>query len=139
MSSASLFARLERAADPVGAGRAVYRGEDLETVVLAHLHRMLNTRSNSSLSAPDYGMLELSDLVLDFPNAKGLVQRVLKNTIGKYEPRLKNVQVRTVEGEELDPMFVHFEVTAQLVHPDGQRQAVRFTTTVDDSSNVQLG
>ena len=33
-------------------------------------------------------------------------------------------------------MFVYYEITAQLVHPDGDRQAIRFSTSIDESSNV---
>ncbi|MFP6683842.1 MAG: type VI secretion system baseplate subunit TssE [Polyangiaceae bacterium] len=136
MSGASLLTRLEIAADPSASGRSVYRGEDLESVVIRHLKRMLNTRAGSSLTAPDYGIIELSELIHDFPNATGIMQRSIKNTISKHEPRLRNIQVRSVESEVSDPMNVHFEITGQLVYPDGERQAVRFNTSVDESSNV---
>jgi type VI secretion system protein len=140
MSDASLLKRLERNADPTLSGRSVYRGADLETAVVEHLQKMLNTRAGAALSAPDYGMIEVSDLVHDFPDALGIVQRAIKNAITKYEPRLKNVQVRLVTPEEDDnQLFIFFEVTAQLVHPNGERQPVRFSTSIDDSTNVQIG
>ena len=45
-----------------------------------------------------------------------------------------------VEADEArDQMVITFEVTAQLVFPNGEREAVRFSTSVDPSSNVQLG
>lgn len=140
MGGASLFKRLERGADPTSTGRSVYRGDDLEAAVLSHLQRMLNTRQGSSLTAPDYGIIELSELLHDFPNATGLMQRCIKNTILKYEPRLKNVQVRAVDGDEdQSQIFVYFEITAQLIYPDGERQPIRFSTSVDESSNVVIG
>lgn len=139
MSGASLFARLERNADPSASGRSVYRGEDLETVVLEHLKRLLNTRAGSAPTAPDYGVVELSELVHDFPDAPSVMQRTIKNTIAKYEPRLKNVQVRAVESEDArEAMTFLFEVTGQVVYPNGERHPVRFTTSVDPSSNVQV-
>ncbi len=140
MGGSSLFKRLERGADPTSTGRAVYRGDDLEAAVLSHLQRMLNTRQGSSLTAPDYGIVELSELLHDFPNATGLMQRCIKNTILKYEPRLKNVQVRAIDADEdQSQIFVYYEITAQLVYPDGDRQPIRFSTSVDESSNVVIG
>jgi type VI secretion system protein len=97
---------------------------------------MLNTRAGSSLTAPEYGIIELSELIHDFPNATGIMQRSIKSTIAKHEPRLRNIQVRSVESDVNDSMNVHFEITGQLVYPDGERQAVRFNTSVDESSNV---
>lgn len=139
MSGASLLQRLKRQADPTGSGRSVYRGEDLESTVVDHLQRMLNTRQGSALTVPDYGIVELSELLHDFPDATGIMQRAIKNSILKYEPRLKNVQVRTIEGELASQMMVYFEISAQLVFPDGGRQPVRFSTSVDQSSNVVIG
>lgn len=117
----------------------MYRGDDLESVVVTHLRRMLNTRQGSSLTVPDYGILELSELQHDFPDALGIMQRAIKNSIVTYEPRLKNVQVRAVPApDEVAQMNLYFEITGQLVYPDGQRQAVRFSTSIDQSSNVAV-
>lgn len=139
MSDASLLKRLEQNADPTASGRSVYRGADLETAVTEHLQKMLNTRAGATLTAPDYGMIEISEMLHEFPDALGVVQRAIKNAITKYEPRLKNVQVRLVQPEEDEnQLFVYFEVTAQLVHPNGERQPVRFSTMIDDSSNVTI-
>ncbi len=139
MSGASLFGRLERNADPNSSGRSVYRGEDLQAVVLDHLKRLLNTRAGSAPTVPDYGVAELSDLLHDFPDAAAVMQRAIKTTIAKYEPRLKNVQVRTMENEEQrEAMSFFFEITGQVIYPNGERHPVRFTTTVDPSSNVEI-
>jgi type VI secretion system protein len=140
MSGASLLSRLERGADPTSTGRRVYRGDDLEAAVLDHLQKLLNTRQGSALTVPDYGMVELSEMLHDFPDASGIMQRSIKNTIMKYEPRMKNVQVRAIESDDdQSKMYVYFEVTAQLVYPNGERQPIRFSTSVDESSNVKIG
>ncbi len=106
---------------------------------MEHLQRMLNTRQGAALTVPDYGIVELSELLHDFPDATGIMQRAIKNTVLSYEPRLKNVQVRAVTPGDANEMFVYFEITAQLVYPDGQRQGIRFSTSVDESSNVTIG
>jgi type VI secretion system protein len=138
MAGASLLDRLRRAADPTAAERVMYRSDDLESVVIDHLRRMLNTRQGSSLTVPDYGVVEISELTHDFPDALGIMQRAIKNSVLLYEPRLKNVQVRAVSPEGLNQMFVYFEITAQLIYPDGHRAPVRFNARIDDSSNVNV-
>jgi len=138
MAGASLLDRIRRGADPNYSERVMYRGDDLESVVVDHLRRMLNTRQGSSLTVPDYGIVELSELMHDFPDALGIMQRAIKNSILTYEPRLKNVQVRAITGDELNQMFVYFEITAQIVYPDGRRAPVRFSTRIDESSNVKV-
>lgn len=136
----SLLKRIERNADPLSTGRAVYRGADLESAVLEHLGKLMNTRQGAAPTAPDYGMVELSELIHDFPEAHGIMQRSIKNTILKYEPRLKNVQVRPIQGDEdQSQQVVYFEISAQLVYPNGERQPVRFSTAVDESTNVKIG
>ena len=68
------------------------------------------------------------------------MQRSIKATIAKYEPRLKNVQVRLIEPDEDDsPLLSYYEITAQLQFPNGDRQPVRFNTSIDQSSNVRIG
>jgi type VI secretion system protein len=136
--AASLLARLERAADPTSSGRSTTRDSDVEAAVSQHLNRLLNTRQGSCLTCPDYGLVEVSEVLHDFPDAIGIVQRALKNTIQQYEPRLKNVQVRHIKGEEMGEMSLSFEITAQLHLPDGRRQSLRFATAVDGSGNVQV-
>ena len=131
-------ARLERAADPTASGRSTARDSDVEASVSQHLNRLLNTRQGSCLTCPDYGLVEVSEVLHDFPDAIGIVQRALKNTIQQYEPRLKNVQVRHIKGEEMGEMTLSFEITAQLHLPDGRRQSLRFATAVDGSGNVQV-
>jgi len=131
--------RLRANADAVSAGRTRYRADDVEAEVAKHLQQMLNTRAGASLSAPEYGMVEISDMLHDFPDAMGVMQRAIKNSITKHEPRLRNVQVRLVQPDEDEQeLFVHFEISAQLVHPNGDRQPVRFSTSVDESSNVRV-
>jgi type VI secretion system protein len=139
MSAASLLRRLERAADPTSAGRQMFRGDDIESAVTNHLQQMLNTRQGSALTIPDYGIVEVSELLHDFVSTANVVQRCVKNTISKYEPRLKNVQVRSIEPEEDSMTYaMGFEITAQLVDRGGDRHAVRFVMRIDQSSSVRF-
>jgi type VI secretion system protein len=137
--AASLLSRLEHLSDPTSSERYTRRDADIETAVTEHVVRMLNTRQGSCLTCPDYGLIEVSEVLYDFPDAVGIVQRALKNSIQQYEPRLKNVQVRHVKNEYAHEMVLQFEITAQLHLPDGRRQSLRFATTVDGSGNVKMG
>jgi type VI secretion system protein len=136
--AASLLTRIAHAADPHSNERHTWRDHDLESAVLTHLANMLNTRQGSSLTCPDYGIVDLSEIVHDFPDAIGIMQRAIKNSIVTYEPRLKNVQVRHIKNEATHQMILEFEITAQLQLPDGRKQPLRFATSVDDAGNVKL-
>jgi type VI secretion system protein len=136
--TASLLSRIERAADPTFNERYTSRDSDTESAVTQHLARLLNTRQGSCLTCPDYGLIEVSEVLYDFPDAIGIMQRALKNTIQNYEPRLKNVQVRHLKNEIAGEMVLQFEITAQLHFPDGRRQSLRFATAVDGSGNVKV-
>ncbi|WP_437661662.1 type VI secretion system baseplate subunit TssE [Sorangium sp. So ce1182] len=138
MAGASLLTRITHAADPHSTERRTYRDHDLESAILTHLGHMLNTRQGSSLTCPDYGLMEVSEVLHEFPEAIGLVQRSLKNCIQAYEPRLKNVQVRHMRGDSVQSMILEFEITAQIQFPDGRRQALRLGAAVDQSGNVRM-
>ncbi len=134
----SFLDRLERAADPNWNERSTSRDADLETNVVQHIDRILNTRQGSALTCPDYGLVEVSEVLYDFPDAIGIVQRSLKNCIQTYEPRLKNVQVRPIKSDVANNMKLEFEITAQLHLSDGRKQSLRFATIVDESGNVSV-
>jgi type VI secretion system protein len=133
-----LLNRIERAADPNSNERYTSRDADVEAGIVQHIVRLLNTRQGSCLTCPDYGLIEISELLYDFPDAAGIMQRALKNTIQTYEPRLKNVQVRSIKNEIPGDTSLQFEITAQLQLPDGRRQSLRFGTSVDGSGNVKV-
>ncbi len=98
--AASLLTRLAHAADPNSLERHTWKDNDVEAAITQHLIRLLNTRQGSCLTCPDYGLVEISELLFEFPDAVGIMQRAIKNAIQSYEPRLKNVQVRHVKSEE---------------------------------------
>lgn len=137
--AASLLTRIAHAANPHSLERHTWKDQDLEQAVISHLSQMLNTRQGSSLTCPDYGLIEVSEMLHDFPDAIGIVQRAIKNSIQQYEPRLKNVQVRHIKNETMGAMLLEFEITGQIHFPDGRRSGLRFSTSVDNSGNVKVG
>lgn len=86
--------------------------------IISHLQNLLNTHQGSVLIADDYG-------IPDITNSHGegiteLTQRIentLRQTILKYEPRLKKVQVN-LQSEKDDVLSMRFKLEAVLVHDD---------------------
>jgi type VI secretion system protein len=103
--------------------------------ILGNLRALLNTREGDSPAAPDFGVLDLSDLVHNFPDATQYVQRSIRDTIAKYEPRLQNVRVRQVPSE--DPLKLVFEVSARLAN-DRRRGLVRVRTEVNAAGRIAV-
>jgi len=134
----SLLIRLQRAADPTNVERHTWKAEDTGTSVVNHLRRMLNTKTGSSSTCPDYGVPDISHLLHDMGEAIATVQRGVKQSIQQYEPRLKNVQVRPMKMEGAGQTGMLFEVTGHIMLPDGKRQALRFTTALDEKCQIQV-
>lgn len=135
----ALLKKLEGLAQPTSSWNYTTRGgSDLENDITEHLVDILNTRMGSARTIPDYGLMEVSEVIHDFPDAIAMIQRSLKACIQIYEPRLKNVQVRHVKGESLAQMVLEFEITGQFQLPDGRRQSLRVGASLDGSGNVRL-
>ena len=67
----------------------------------------------AALTVPEYGVMQLSELIHDFPEAIGIMQRAIKATLATHEPRLKNVQVRHIKEEGAPSgMALEFEISA---------------------------
>src|SRR5688572_29280072 len=110
------------------------RTEDESASVLEHLRVLLNTRQGEAPTVPDYGVPDITDLVHTLPaGIQGLV-KALRETILAYEPRLKNVNVRSISSDE--PLVLRFEITARLV--DGNR-LVKVQTRVRPGGKVEVG
>ncbi|MBZ0116351.1 MAG: type VI secretion system baseplate subunit TssE [Sandaracinaceae bacterium] len=110
------------------------RRQDVVSSVVAHLNAMLNTRAGESVTVPDYGLMDFQDVVHTMPEAIGTIQQCIRATILKYEPRLKNVSVRFVPGE--DPLILRFEVVARL--SDARRSVVRLQTAMVPGGRINV-
>lgn len=135
--SHSLLQRVRRAADPTSSERATFRADDLETAIVDHIERLLSTRQGGSLTAPDYGVPELTELSSNFVDALAIAQRALKSSLTTYEPRIKNVQVRGTKFD-LTEMQFEFEVTGTIQYADGRRTALRVTLGIDPNAKIRV-
>lgn len=85
---------------------------DVPSSVIAHLRALLNTRRGESVTAPDFGVPDLTDVVLSMPEGGRAIERSLRDVIERYEPRLTHVRVRQVQSPQ--PLQLRFQVRARL-------------------------
>jgi type VI secretion system protein len=97
---------------------------------------MLNTRQGNAPVAPAYGIPDLVDMVHSFPDSIRLMEKAIRTTIEKHEPRLENVRVRH-SGSEEDIFSLHFEITGVLAEADS-KNSIWFETTVDSNGEVKV-
>lgn len=103
--------------------------------ILENLRAILNTRVGDSMSASGFGIIDIADLVHNFPNAAQMMEKSIRATVGEYEPRLKQVRVRLVPSD--DPLTLVFEIAARLAG-DRHQGMVRVRTEVSSSGHVKV-
>ncbi|MFN0062481.1 MAG: type VI secretion system baseplate subunit TssE [Myxococcaceae bacterium] len=124
-----LLARIGWGADSAAPSRDV--GES----VAAHLRVLLNARQGDALTAPDLGLIDFTELVHGFPFSIGRLQQSIRETLLRYEPRLKQVTVRHVSSD--DPLLLRFEIVAQLAVA-GSQGPLRFHTEVKPGGKIEI-
>jgi type VI secretion system protein len=103
--------------------------------ILENLRAILNTRVGDSQAASEFGIIDLADLVHNFPNAAQIMEKSIRATVAEYEPRLKQVRVRLVPSD--DPLTLVFEIAARL-SGDKHQGMVRVRTEVNSSGRVHV-
>lgn len=104
--------------------------------VLRHLQNMLNMRVGHALAQPDYGMPDGSEFIHSVPEAVDEVRRLLKNSIEKFEPRLRHVRLK-FSPEENDQLRLRFEAMAELV-TERDKASLWFETKIDSRGHVDI-
>jgi type VI secretion system protein len=117
-------------------------GRRLETVsreehalmsVVTHLNHLLSTRRGALLHMPDYGLPSISEIYRDMPDSVVDLQRAIKTTVERFEPRLKRVHVTYKETDRLNMRLV-FLLAGEL--QNGQR--VEFQTVFSSHELVNV-
>ena len=104
--------------------------------VLSHLQKVLNTRQGSAQIAEDFGMPDLTDYLRGYPASLREVEKSLRQTITKYEPRLKSLRVRFVPQDE-DPLALNFQISARLA-TGGTEEPVSFESQVGSDGKINI-
>ena len=110
--------------------------QQLADSILRHLQRMLNTRQGHVLIQPEYGMPDVTDIIHTMPTSVTEIRRAIRNSIEKFEPRLRNVEVNFVPAEE-GSLELKFEVTAELV-TEKEEASVWFQTSIDSAGHMEV-
>ena len=101
--------------------------------IMDHLNRMFNTRCGTLSHMSDYGLPDVSDVYRRLPEGLDELQAAIKQTVERYEPRLKKVKV-VQRGDETLANRLVFVVSAELAE-GGQ---VRFQTTFTSLGNSTI-
>ena len=129
---------LERLRDPEPeSSRSIHQNTSrMSESVMANLRHLLNTRQGFSVTAPDYGIPDLVDVLHNFPDAINGMRKAIKASIEKYEPRLRRVNVKYIESPG-DIQALRYEITAELVTED-EKASIFIQTRIDRSGEVQV-
>ncbi|WP_435952678.1 type VI secretion system baseplate subunit TssE [Dryocola sp. BD626] len=80
--------------------------------VLDNMQRVLNARQGSLSHLPDYGLPDMSKILQGMPGTAHQLLTTLSETLLKYEPRLKSIQV--VLLPQTNPGHLEYAIDAEL-------------------------
>lgn len=129
---------LERLADPrIDRPLTITENtQQLADSILRHLQKMLNTRQGHVLTQPEYGIPDVTEFIQTLPDMVNEVRSAIRNSIEKFEPRLRNVEVAFVPSEGAG-LSLRFEITAELV-TEKEDASVWFETSVSPSGHIDV-
>jgi type VI secretion system protein len=102
--------------------------------IMDHLNRLFNTREGSLVHLKDYGLPDISEIYRKMPHGIEELQKAIKRTVEKYEPRLTKVKVTPRETDAQDFRLV-FILSGELAEGGG---LVRFQTTFTSMGNSSI-
>ena len=104
--------------------------------IMWHIQKVLNTRQGGVQIAEDYGLPDFNDVMHSQSGAPREIEKSIRQTIQKYEPRLKSVRVKYVPLEE-NLLSLNFEIHARLTLDDKDHSVV-FESQVGDDGRITL-
>lgn len=104
--------------------------------ILHHLQRLLNARRGTAAAQMDYGIPDPYEVLHGHADAIGQMAKAIKATVEKFEPRLKDVQVRHVANAD-DVLTLRFQIVGQLASSK-ERAPVVFETHVGHTGRIQI-
>lgn len=132
MPGHTLLTRIRR--PELATARRYVSDAEIRDSILENLRGICSTRNGSTPACPEYGLVDVSELIHNFPDAIAMMARSIRNSITRYEPRLTNVVLKHVPSETGD-LTLRYEIVAQVVGSDG-RSKVRFETHIDPSRKI---
>lgn len=134
MREERLLARI-RAWEREPARRGVEDPRRLSDSIRSHLQRILNTRRGNVPIAEDYGIPEFSEYAALGEGAIAELEKAIRTTIQKYEPRLRGVRVTFLPRDE-NRLHLEFRITGRLAAD--AKAGVQFETTMEPDGRIRL-
>ena len=109
----------------------------LESSVLAHLSKLLNTRQGSTIISPDFGVPDLAAMTTS-PSAENVarIESILASVVERFEPRLTNVKVVFSPSDD-DPLKMSFSLQGTLAGQEADA-TVFFQTVLSPSGRISI-
>jgi len=104
--------------------------------VMLHLQKVLNTRQGGVQIAEDYGLPDFNDVFNSQAGAPREIEKAIRQTIQKYEPRLKAVRVKYIQLED-DLLSLNFEIHARLA-VENSDEPVIFESQIGDDGKITI-
>mgnify|MGYP006281440897 CR=1 FL=1 len=113
------------------------RQRELTDSIVRHLTQLLNSRAGCALTVDDYGMPDLSHTLGTRNEMRASLEAAIRQTIQRYEPRLRRVVVAMEEEDEpgLNPKF---RIGAELVSAEDMGRQVSFATVLDPNGKMSI-
>jgi type VI secretion system protein len=87
--------------------------EEVLQSIKHNVSNILNSRVNSSQSAPDLGLVDFNDATLETVDLSVRIKLDIQRCLERYEPRLQDIAVNT-EQDIFDPLTLRFHVIASI-------------------------
>ena len=109
----------------------------LESSVLAHLSKLLNTRQGSTIISPDFGVPDLAAMTTS-PSAENVarIESILASVVERFEPRLTGVKVVFSPSDD-DPLKISFSLQGTLAGQEADA-TVFFQTVLSPSGRISI-
>ena len=115
----------------LGRGR---RALDESASIAEHVQTLLNEQEGLSVTNPDFGLPDLTDIVHMLPDGVQTIQNAIRDVIQKYEPRLSKVKVRFVPSD--DAFVLYFDISARRT--DDHDTPFRIRTSMHPGSRFEV-
>jgi len=122
VSDLRLLERLRQWQNNPGERARDHAGTRVKSVV-KHLQLLLNSRVGTTLMDGQFGLPDLSDLKVTYPDSVQDMEKTISRTIETYEPRLSEVDVNFVFQDDRT-LRVFFRIDATLNTGEEGREIV---------------
>jgi len=117
--------------------RGIWDALSIEKSVLTHLNKILNTKQGNSLSSPDLGMPDYTNMPGNFDlETFGDLEKTITEVVEKYEPRLKNVKIQYMPDENTF-LAMKFKIDGEI-NLERMDLSISLETVIDPEGKINI-